>query len=111
MKIIFNVRAFGHGKTEITKNLHHFFPHLGNGMNRAAEFTTRRQGHVNLFRGQTLFELGLLQYGLPRSNRFRHFILQHIKRRTRRLALLRPHGAQRFHLLGNGTLLAKRCNA
>ena len=28
MKIIFNMRAFRHGKTEITKNLHHFFPDL-----------------------------------------------------------------------------------
>ena len=36
VEIILDMRAFGHGKSEIAENLHHFFPHLGNGMHRAA---------------------------------------------------------------------------
>ena len=28
MKVIFNMRAFGHAETEIAEDLHHFFPDL-----------------------------------------------------------------------------------
>ncbi len=111
VEIILDMRAFGHGKAEIAENLHHLFPHLGDRMDRAARLGARRQGHVDFFRSEALLKLRFLQHGLARRNRFRHLVLQHIERRTRRLALLRPHGAESFHLLGDRALLAKRCHA
>ena len=111
VEVVLDVRAFGHGEAEVAENLHHLFPHLGDGMNGAGDLRPHRQRHVDLLGGEPRLKRDLLQLRLAARQGLRHLVLQHVEGGARLLALLGAHGAQALHALGDRALLAERGDA
>ena len=99
VKVILDMRTFGHAEAEIAENLQHFFPDLRNGMDGALRLRAHRQCHIQFFGRQTGFQCRLGQQGFARSQGFRHLVFEHIECCTRRLAFLRGHFAEARHTL------------
>jgi hypothetical protein len=82
-KILFNLRAIGHSKTNRSKNRLDTLNRKGDRMQPAARAVAPRQGHVNRFIGQPCVKFGLRELGLALVQRGFNRLLGKVQRFAR----------------------------
>ncbi len=97
----FDLRAFGHRKPHVCKDRRDLFGHLRDRVNAALAARSARQGHVQPFGFQPLFQSGIGQRSLFGGQRRVDLVFQRIEFWPHDLTLFRGHFPQLAHFQGN----------